>query len=246
VSSTSAPAYEPPSYRGYRYPAEIISHAVWLYFRFSLSLRDVEELLAERGVTVSYETIREWCAKFGPAYALELRRRRRRPSDKWHLDEVQLKIKGKRHWLWRAVDKHGVVLDILVQERRDQVAAETFLRRVLEAAGSQPRVVITDKLRSYLSALRRVLPDVDHRQHKGLNNRAENSHQPTRQRERLMRRFKSAEQRVLMFMTTSRCKSGQGRYQGTFVAARRRSGRPGCRSAGSNPPREGATHRSVA
>ncbi len=114
-------------------------------------------------------------------------------TDKWHLDEVQLKIKGKRHWLWRAVDTHGV-LDILVQERRDQHAAETFLRRVIASTGSEPRVVITDKLLSYPPALRRVLPNVDHRRHKGLNNRAENSHQPTRQRERVMRRFKSAEQ----------------------------------------------------
>jgi putative transposase len=155
-----------PSYRGYRYPAEIISYAVWLYYRFSLSLRDVEELLAERGVTVTYETIRAWCAKFGPIYAAGLRQRRARPSDKWHLDEVQLKMKGKRHWLWRAVDKHGVVLDILVQQRRDQLAAETFLRR--------------------------VLPSSEHRRHKGLNNRAENSHQPTRQRERAMRRVQVA------------------------------------------------------
>jgi putative transposase len=181
-------------YRGHRYPADIISHAVWPYFRFSLSLRDVEELMAERGVRVSYETIREWCAKFGPTYALQLRRRRAHPSDKWHLDEVQLKIKGKRHWLWRAVDKHGVVLDILVQQRRDQHAAETFLRRVLAATGSEPRVVITDKLASYPPALRRVLPNSKHRRHKGLNNRDENSHQPTRQRERVMRRFKSPEQ----------------------------------------------------
>ena len=187
------PATEGPPYRGYRYPVEIISHAVWLYFRFHLSLRDVEELLAERGVTVTYETIRAWCSKFGPSYAAGLRRRRARPSDKWHLDEVQLKIKGKRHWLWRAVDKQGVVLDILVHQRRDQYAAETFLRRVIEATGTEPRVVITDKLASYPPALRRVLPNVDHRRHKGLNNRAENSHQPTRQRERVMRRFKSAE-----------------------------------------------------
>jgi len=192
VSKLAQP--ESPSYRGYRYPAEIISHAVWLYFRFSLSLRDVEELLAERGVIVTYETIRAWCAKFGPGYAAGLRRRRARPSDKWHLDEVQLKIKGQRHWLWRAVDKDGVVLDILVQQRRDQQAAETFLRRVLAATGCEPRVIITDKLLSYRPALRRVLPNVDHRRHKGLNNRAENSHQPTRQRERVMRRFKSAEQ----------------------------------------------------
>jgi putative transposase len=128
-----------------------------------------------------------------PSYAAELRRRRARPSDKWHLDEVQLKIKGKRHWLWRAVDQHGVVLDILVQQRRDQHAAETFPRRVIATTGSEPRVVITDKLSSYPPAVRRVLPHVDHRRPKGLNNRAENSHQPTRQRERLMRRFKSPE-----------------------------------------------------
>ena len=136
MSSPSAAANEPPSYRGYRFPVEIISHAVWLYFRFQLSLRDVEELLAERGITVTYETIRAWCAKFGPSYAAGVRRRRARPSDKWHLDEVQLKIKGKRHWLWRAVDKHGAVLDILVQQRRDQHAAETFLRRVIASTGS--------------------------------------------------------------------------------------------------------------
>jgi putative transposase len=187
--SVAEPADRSP-YHGYRFPPEIIAHAVWPYFRFSLSLRDVEELLAERGVTVSYETVREWCAKFGPAYALELRRRRPRPSDKWHLDEVQLKIKGKRHWLWFAVNKHGLVLDVLVQHRRDQHAAETFLRRLIAAAGGKPRVVITDKLLSYPPALRCVLPNVDHRRHKGLN-RAENSRQPKRQFERLMRRFKS-------------------------------------------------------
>jgi putative transposase len=187
-------AAEPLSYRGYRYPAEVIGQAVWLYFRFHLSLRDVEELLAERGVAVTYETIRAWCARFGPRYAADLRRRRARPSDKWHLDEVLLKIKGRRHWLWRAVDQHGVVLDILVQKHRDQHAAEAFLRRVLAAAGSEPRVVITDKLASYPPAVRRVLPETEHGRHKGLNNRAENSHQPTRQRERVMRRFKSPEQ----------------------------------------------------
>jgi putative transposase len=116
---------------------------------------------------VSYETIREWCAKFGPTYALQLRRRRARPSDKWHLDEVHLKIKGKRHCLWRAVDKYGVVLDVLVQQRRDQHAAETFLRGVLAAMGGEPRVVITDKLASYPPVLRRVLPNSEHRRHKG-------------------------------------------------------------------------------
>jgi putative transposase len=215
-------AKAPPSYRGYRYPAEIISHAVWLYFRFHLSLRDVEELLAERGVWVTYESIRAWCGKFGPAYAAGLRRRRARPADKWHLDEVSLKIKGKRHWLWRAVDKHGVVLDILVQQRRDQYAAETFLRRVLAAAGSEPRVVITDKLASYPPALRRVLPTAEHRRHKGLNNRAENSHQPTRQRERAMRRFKSAEpaQRFLGPFGTVGDHFRVGRYCASATARR--------------------------
>jgi putative transposase len=215
-------AKAPPSYRGYRYPAEIISHAVWLYFRFHLSLRDVEELLAERGVSVTYESIRAWCGKFGPAYAAGVRRRRARPADKRHLAEVSLKIKGKRHWLWRAVDKHGVVLDILVQQRRDQYAAETFLRRVLAAAGSEPRVVITDKLASYPPALRRVLPTAEHRRHKGLNNRAENSHQPTRQRERAMRRFKSAEhaQRFLGPFGTVGDHFPVGRYCASATARR--------------------------
>jgi putative transposase len=191
--SVSEPADRSP-YRGYGFPPEIIAHAVWLYFRFHLSFRDVQDLLAERGVVVSHETIRQWCTTFGATFAAGLRRRRVRAGDKWHLDEVALKIRGKRHWLWRAVDKYGVVLDILVQQRRDQHAAETFLWRVLGATGSEPRVVITDKLASYRPALRRVLPNSEHRRHKGLNNRAENSHQPTRQRERVMRRFKSPEQ----------------------------------------------------
>jgi transposase-like protein len=123
--SVAEPAERSP-YRGYRFPPEIIAHAVWLYFRFHLSFRDVQDLLAERGIIVSHETIRAWCSKFGPSYAAGLRRRRARAGDKWHLDEVALKIRGKRHWLWRAVDQHGVVLDILVQERRDQTAAGAF------------------------------------------------------------------------------------------------------------------------
>ncbi len=182
-----------PLYRGYRFPAEIISYAVWLYFRFHLSHRDIEDLLAERGVQVSYEAIRMWCHRFGPTFAAGLRRRRARAGDKWHLDEVQLKIKGRKHWLWRAVDQDGVVLDILVQERRNQEAAERFLRRVLDGEEQTPRVVVTDKLASYPPALRRVLPGVEHRRHKGLNNRAENSHRPTRRRERVLQRFKSPE-----------------------------------------------------
>src|ERR1700682_2848307 len=122
------------SYRGYRFPPEVIAHAVWLYFRFHLSFRDVQDLLAERGIIVSHEAIRQWCTKFGPTYAAGLRRRRARAGDKWHLDEVLLKINGKRHWLWRAVAQHGVVLDILVQERRDQAAAERVLRCVLQSS----------------------------------------------------------------------------------------------------------------
>src|SRR5438874_7657611 len=180
--------------RGYRCPPEIIAHAVWVYFRFHLSFRDVQDLLAERGVVFSHESIRQWCTKFGDTFAAGLRRRRARAADKWHLDEVALTIRGKRHWLRRAVDQHGVVLDILVQERRDQVAAERFLRRVLDGeGGAEPRVVITDKLASYPPAIRRTLPNAEHRRHKGLNNRAENSHLPTRKRERILQRFKSAE-----------------------------------------------------
>jgi len=164
---------------------------VWLYFRFALSYRDVEELLAERGVFLTYETVRQWCRRFGQAYANELRRRRPRPGDKWPLDEVFISINGAQHYLWRAVDQDGTVLDILVQSRRDRAAAKKFFRRLLKRLTYVPRVVITDKLASYGAARREVLPSVEHRQHKRLNNRAENSHQPTRERERRMRRFKS-------------------------------------------------------
>ena len=194
ISATaSAPPCRDPLYRGYRFPAAIISHAVWLYFRFALSHRDVEEVLAERGVRVSYEAIRLRCRKFGPAFATGLRYRRRRSADEWHMDEVLLKIKGRKHWLWRAVDRDGLVLDILVQERRNQEAAERFLRRVLDGEGRAPRVVVTDKLASYPPALKRLLPQTEHRRHKGLNNRAENSHRPVRKRERALQRFKSPE-----------------------------------------------------
>ena len=149
-----------PLYRGYRFPAEVISYAVWLYFRFHLSHRDIEDLLAERGVRVSDEAIRLWCRKFGPAFATGLRRRRGRARDCWHLDEVQLKLCGKRHWLWRAVDGDGLVLDILVQERRSRGTAEAFLPRVVDGQGQgyvRP-VVITHKLACYPPAGRRLLP----------------------------------------------------------------------------------------
>jgi len=178
-------------YRGFRYPREIISHVVWLYFRFSLSFRDVEELMASRGIVVTYETIRQWTLRFGQQYANELRRRQPRRGDKWHLDEVVLTIKGKHHYLWRAVDQNGHALDVLVQSRRNRQAAKRFFRKLLKGLRYAPRVLITDKLKSYAAAKVQIMPGVEHRQHKGLNNRAELSHQPTRQRERQMRRYKS-------------------------------------------------------
>ena len=178
-------------YKGYRYPIEVIGHAVWLYHRFALSLRDVEELMVARGVVVTYETIRSWCAKFGPDYAAQLRRRRPRPGDKWHLDEVFVKINGATHYLWRAVDQHGDVLDILVQSRRNAVAAKRFFCKLLKVLRYVPRVLVTDKLASYQVAHRELVVSVTHRRSKYLNNRAENSHQPTRIRERVMKRFAS-------------------------------------------------------
>jgi len=181
-------------YAGYRFPVEIIGHAVWLYFRFPLGLRMVEELLAARGITVSHETVRQWARKFGHRFANRIRRRLPRAGDKWHLDEVVLKIAGVKHWLWRAVDQTGIVLDVLVQRRRDKQAAKRLLRKLLKKQMRAPRVMITDKLASYGAAKREVMPGIEHRQHKGLNNRAENSHQPTRRRERQMKQFKSAGQ----------------------------------------------------
>jgi putative transposase len=183
------PAINP--YKRHRFPADIISHCVWLYFRFCLSYRDVEELMAERGVILTYEAVRYWCRKFGQTYANQLRRRRPRPGDKWHLDEVFLTIRGEQHYLWRAVDQEGNILDILVQRRRDKKAAKKFFRKLLKGLTYVPRVIITDKLKSYGAAKREILPGVEHRQHRYLNNRAENSHQPTRQREQRMQGFKS-------------------------------------------------------
>src|ERR1700737_766008 len=183
-----------PIYAGHRYPAEIISYAVWLYFRFPLSLRMVEEMLAARGISVTHETIRQWGLKFGREFANRIRRRAPRRGDKWHLDEVVVSIAGKKHWLWRAVDQDGFVLDVLVQSRRDKRAAKRLFCKLLKKQGRAPRVLVTDKLRSYAAAKREIMPGVEHRQHKGLNNRAENSHQPTRRRERIMKRFKSPRQ----------------------------------------------------
>ncbi len=183
-----------PSYRGYRFPPEIISHAVWLYHRFCLSFRDVEDLLAERGIIVTYEAIRLWCLKFGPKYARTLKRHQGRLGDTWHLDELFLTIQGRRQYLWRAVDQDGDVIDILLQPRRDQRAAARFFRKLLKGQGGVPRRMVTDKLRSYAAAHRTIMPSVAHDTSQYANNRAEVSHEPTRQRERGMRRFKSMAQ----------------------------------------------------
>src|SRR3954452_21946691 len=162
-----SPATKSP-YAGYRFPPEVISHAVWLYFRFPLSLRMVEEILAARGIVVSHETIRQWGLKFGQAFANQIRRRLPCMGDKWHLDEVAVKIAGVKHWLWRAVDQDGFVLDVLVQSRRNKAAAERLLRKLLRKQLRPPRVMITDKLASYAAAKKDLLPGVEHRQHKGL------------------------------------------------------------------------------
>jgi putative transposase len=180
------------SYKRHRFPPEIIARAVWLYFRFPLSLRLVEEMLLERGIVVSYETIRRWARTFGPDYAKCFRRKPARPDDIWHLDEVVITIAGRKHWLWRAVDQDGYVLDEIVQTRRNTKAAKRLLTRLLQKQGLKPKRLITDKLGSYGAAKKQVMPGVEHRSHKGLNNRAENSHVPFRKRERILQHFRSA------------------------------------------------------
>ncbi len=183
-----------PSYHRHRFPSEIISHAVWLYHRFCLSFREVEELLAERGITVTYETVRQWCQKFGLAYARKLKKCQGRLGDTWYLDEVFITIQGEQQYLWRAVDQDRDTIDILVQRRRNQRAAERFFRRLLKGQGREPRWLVTDTLRSYDTAHRTVMPTVEHLNHVYANNRAEVSHQPTRQREYHMRGFASSTQ----------------------------------------------------
>ena len=179
--------------KGHRFPRTVIGYAVWAYHRFALSLRDVEDLLAERGVTVSHETIRTWVAKFGAQFAAKIRRDRPGPADRWHLDEVVLKINGVRHWLWRAVDANGDVLDILAQSRRDTAAAKRFMRKLFKRWGL-PRVMVTEKLGSYAAAKAKIAPGLEHRRHKGINNAAEASHRHTRRREKIMGRFRSPRQ----------------------------------------------------
>ena len=154
------PSRTTDSYKNHRFPPEINAHAVWLYHRLSLSLREVEELLAERGVTVSYEAVRLWCLKFGQAFAKRVRHRRGRPGDTWHLDELFIRIRGERYYLWRAVDQDGQVLDILVQKRRNTGAAKRFFRKLLKGLQYVPNRLVTDKLRSYRAAHRTTLPSV--------------------------------------------------------------------------------------
>ena len=178
-------------YKNHRFPCAIIPHGVWLSYRFTLSYRDVQELLYERGIIVSHEAIRQWCRKFGQDYAKRLRRRRPQPGDKWYLDEAFLTMHGQRHYLWRAVDQDDNVLDILVQSRCNKQAAKKFFRTLLKGCQDIPRVIITDKLKSYGAAKRELLPGVEHRQSRYLNNQCERSHRPMRQRESPMQGFTS-------------------------------------------------------
>ena len=178
-------------YKHHRFPPEIIQHAVWLYYRFNLSGRDIEDLLAKRGIAVSYESIRLWCIKFGSEYSKRLRRRHQGYGDTFFIDEVFVKIQGKQHYLWRAVDQDGEVVDVFLQARRDGRTATRFFKRLLKAHGGEPRKIVTDKLRSYGVAHRELIPDTIHDTSQYANNRAELSHQSTRVRERGMRRFKS-------------------------------------------------------
>jgi putative transposase len=181
-------------YKRYRFPAEIIQYAVWLYYRFNLSHRDIEDLLAERGISVSYESVRLWCNKFGPQYTKRLKCRHQGFGDTFYIDEVFVKIDGKQQYLWRAVDQDGEVVDVFLQARRDGAAAKRFFKRLLKNHHGEPRKIVTDKLRSYDVAHRELIPETLHDTAQYANNRAELSHQPTRVRERGMRRFKSTRQ----------------------------------------------------
>ena len=174
------------SYAGYRFPPVIIQQAIWLYVKFTLSFRDVEDLLAERGIVVSHETVRRWVNHFGPKIAADLRNRRPRPYTVWHLDEVYLKIDGRLVYLWRAVDGEGEVLDVLVQTKRNKAAALKLMRKLLKKYGFLPEIRVTDDLRSYHAAARDLGIEHRHRTGRWRNSRAENSHQQTRRRERKM------------------------------------------------------------
>jgi putative transposase len=182
------------TYKRHRFPSDIISYAVWLYYRFNLSHRDIEDLLAERGIIVSYETIRLWCIKFGAMYARRLKRKHRGYGDTFFIDEVFVKMNGKQHYLWRAVDQDGEVVDVFLQARRDGTAAKRFFKRLLHSHEGEPRKIVTDKLRSYSVAHRELVPDAIHDTSRYANNRVEQSHEMTRVRERGMRKFKTMDQ----------------------------------------------------
>jgi putative transposase len=182
------------TYKRHRFPPDVISYTVWLYYRFNLSYRDIEDLLAERGITVSYETIRLWCIKFGAIYTRRLKRKHRGYGDTFFIDEVFVKINGKQHYLWRAVDQDGEVVDVYLQAKRDGAAAKRFFRRLLRSHRGEPRKIVTDKLRSYGVAHRKLIPETIHSTEQYENNRAEQSHEATRVRERGMRKFKSIKQ----------------------------------------------------
>ena len=209
-------------YPGYRHPKSLIGYVVWQYHRFMLSLRDVSELLMMRGIVVSHETIREWNLTFGQTYANEIKRRAPRRGDKWHMDEMCLVMKGKKHWLWRAVDQDGYELDVLLQSRKNKEAAKRFFRKLLKGLLYVPRVIITDKLRSYGAAKKEILLGVEHRQHKGLNNRAENSHQPTRQQEKQMRKFKSPKQAMRFLPVHGQIRNLFGAHRYKMAASNQR------------------------
>lgn len=182
------------TYKRHRFPPDIISYAVWLYYRFNLSHRDIEDLLAERGINLSREAIRLWCIKFGGLYAKRLRRQHRGFGDTFYIDEVFVKINGKQHYLWRAVDQDGEVVDVFLQAKRDGATARRFFKRLLRSHGGEPRKIVTDQLRSYGVAHRELIPETVHSTQQYENNRAEQSHEATRERERGMRRFKSEKQ----------------------------------------------------
>ena len=181
-------------YKRYRFPAEIIQYAVWLYYRFNLSHRDIEDLLAQREIIVSRESIRLWCNTFGSKYSARLRKKHQGYGDTFFIDEVFLRIDDKQYYLWRAVDQDGEFVDVFLQKRRDAATAKRFLKRLLKKHHDEPRKIVTDKLRSYGVAHRELIPDAIHDTSQYANNRAELSHQPTRVRERGMRRFKSIQQ----------------------------------------------------